>query len=73
MQACSARHASELQWEATLDVLFHSVKTQIYRSGEEIVKQGLRFLKNNMSMSQAPASSRHRWSVQVTRVLNSMS
>lgn len=26
--------------EATLDVLFHSVKTQIYRSGEEIVKQG---------------------------------
>eukprot|EP00434_Breviolum_minutum_P004860 symbB.v1.2.004287.t1/scaffold220.1/size262620/11 len=26
--------------EATLDVLFQSVKTQIYRSGEEIVKQG---------------------------------
>lgn len=49
-----ARHASELHWEATLDVLFHSVKTQIYRSGEEIVKQGSCFLKNNMSI---PASS----------------
>ena len=67
-----ARHASELHWEATLDVLFHSVKTQIYRSGEEIVKQGSCFLKNNMSMSQAPPASL-RWSVQVTRVLNSMS
>ncbi|CAJ1369332.1 unnamed protein product, partial [Effrenium voratum] len=26
--------------EATLEVLFHCVKTQIYRKGEEIVKQG---------------------------------
>lgn len=67
------RHASELQREATLDVLFHSVKTQIFRSGEEIVKQGSRFLNNNMSMSQAPPASLHRWSVQVTRGLNSMS
>ena len=26
--------------QATLDALFHCVKTQIYRKGDEIVKQG---------------------------------